>query len=87
MTQKNLQVRLDDERSAIVESVWIVDEPKFKQLPDQKVLAWFKSGELGPIYAQMLSLRNLLPLLERSQTTAVKKKTKTNRKPSKAKEL
>jgi hypothetical protein len=87
LTQQNLQVRLTDERSAIVEGVWIVDEAKFQQLPDNKVLAWFKSGELGPIYAQMLSLRNLLPLLERSQPAAVKKKAKTARKTSKAKEL
>lgn len=87
LTQQNLQVRLDDERSAVVEGVWIVDEAKFQQLPDNKVLAWFKSGELGPIYAQMLSLRNLLPLLERSQPTTVKKKPKTTRKTSKAKEL
>lgn len=67
LTQQNLQVRLGEERSAVVEGVWIIDEAKLRQLPDDKVLAWFKDGELAAIHAQMLSLRNLLPLLERSQ--------------------
>ena len=77
LTQQNLQVRLSEERSAVVEGVWIVDEAKLRQLPDDKVLAWFKGGELAAIHAQMLSLRNLLPLLERSQPA------KTNDKPGK----
>ena len=67
LTQQNLQVKLGDERSAVVEGVWIVDEAKLRQLPDDKVLAWFKDGSLAAIHAQMLSLRNLLPLLQRSQ--------------------
>ena len=67
LTQQNLQVRLGEERSAVVEGVWIVDEAKLRQLPDDKVLAWFKGGQLAAIHAQMLSLRNLVPLLERSQ--------------------
>ena len=77
LTQQNLQVRLGEERSAVVEGVWIVDEAKLRQLPDDKVLAWFKGGELAAIHAQMLSLRNLVPLLERSQPA------KTSDKPSK----
>jgi hypothetical protein len=67
LTQQNLQVRLGEERSAVVEGVWIIDEAKLRQLPDDKVLAWFKGGQLAAIHAQMLSLRNLVPLLERSQ--------------------
>ena len=77
LTQQNLQVRLGEERSAVVEGVWIVDEAKLRQLPDDKVLAWFKGGELAAIHAQMLSLRNLVPLLERSQPA------KTSDKPGK----
>lgn len=67
LSQQNLQVRLGEERSAVVEGVWIIDEAKLRQLPDEKVLSWFKGGELAAIHAHMLSLRNLLPLLERSQ--------------------
>lgn len=70
LVQQNLQVRLGDGRSAVVDGVWIVDEAKLRQLSDDKVLAWFKSGELAAIHAHMLSLRNLVPLLERSQPAA-----------------
>lgn len=67
LIQQNMQVRLGDGREAEVEGVWIVDEAKLRALPDDKVLAWFKGGELTVIHAHMLSLRNLLPLLERSK--------------------
>ncbi len=67
LTQQNLQVRLGEDRSAVVEGVWIIDEAKLRELADDKVLAWFKGGEMAAIHAQMLSLRNLVPLLDRSQ--------------------
>ena len=84
LVQQNLQVRLGDGRSAVVDGVWILDEAKLRQLPDDKVLAWFKSGELAALHAQMLSLRNLVPLLERSQPAA-EKQDKPARKSSKPK--
>lgn len=68
LTQQNLQVRLGDGRNAVVDGVWIIDEAKLRQLPDDKVLAWFKGGQMAAVHAHMLSLRNLVPLLERSQT-------------------
>ncbi len=80
LTQQNLQVRLGDGRNAVVEGVWIVDEAKLRELPDDKVLAWFKGGELAAIQAQMLSLRNLVPLLERSQPGKPAPKTKSKAK-------
>lgn len=67
LKQQNLQVRQGEDRSAVVEGVWIVDEARLRDLPDAQVLAWFKNGELAAIHAHMLSLRNLVPLLERSQ--------------------
>ena len=77
LVQQNLQVRLNKEQQANVEGVWLVDEAKLRALPDDKVLALFKNGELAAVYAHMLSLRNLLPLLERSQPAIVKpRKTK-----------
>jgi hypothetical protein len=84
LVQQNLQVRLGDGRSAVVDGVWIVDEAKLHQLSADKVLAWFKSGELAALHAQMLSLRNLVPLLERSQPAAEKHDTPA-RKSSKTK--
>lgn len=67
LTQQNMQVRLGDGREATVEGVWVVDEAKLRQLPDDKVLAWFKGGQMAVLHAHMLSLRQLVPLLERSQ--------------------
>lgn len=66
LSRQNLQVHLGNGQQAVVEGVWIVDEAKLRALPDEKVLAWFKTGQLAAIHAQMLSLRNLVPLLERS---------------------
>lgn len=83
LVQQNLQVRLSEEQQANVEGVWIVDETKLRALPDDKVLALFKSGELAAVYAHMLSLRNLVPLLERSQPSGTKP-AKAARKNSKA---
>lgn len=74
LMQQNLQVRLGDGRNAVVEGVWIIDEKKLRELPDDKILAWFKGGELTATHAQMLSLRNLVPLLERSQPAKPAKK-------------
>lgn len=70
LSQQSLQVRLGDGRNAVVDGVWIVDENKLRELTDDKILAWFKGGELTAIHAHMLSLRNLVPLLERSQSPA-----------------
>ena len=83
LTQQNLQVKLGEERSAVVEGVWIVDQAKLRELSDDKVLAFFKGGQLAAIHAHMLSLRNLLPLLQRSQ--ASKADTKQDKPARKAK--
>lgn len=85
LIQQSLQVRLGDGRSAAVDGVWIVDEKKLRELPDDKILAWFKGGELTAIHAHMLSLRNLVPLLERSQSAPAAQPDKPARKSSKAK--
>lgn len=66
LTQKNMQVTSGQQRQAVVEGVWIVDEEKLRELPDEQVLAWFRGGELALIHAHMISLRNLMPLLDRS---------------------
>jgi len=80
LTQQNLQVRLG-ERSAVVEGVWIIDEVKLRELPDDKIVAWFKGGEMAVIHAHMLSLRNLVPLLERSQPEVPRTTPKSTDKP------
>ncbi|MBF0620746.1 MAG: SapC family protein [Magnetococcales bacterium] len=42
-----------------------IDEKKLRALPDDKVLALFKSGELGWIYSHLVSLSNLPTLANR----------------------
>lgn len=83
LTQQTLQVRLDEDRNAAVQGVWIVNESKLRELPDDKILAWFKGGELAVIHAHMMSLRNLMPLLERSMPLVA---SKTRKKPTARKE-
>jgi hypothetical protein len=50
---------------------WIVDEARFRALPDATVKEWFVSGELGLIYAHLSSLGNLLELLRRQPAAEV----------------
>lgn len=84
LTQQSLKVQLGDGRNALVDGVWIVDEAKLRELPDDKIISWFKGGELVAIHAHMLSLRNLLPLLERSHPAV--SADKTEKKPSQRKD-
>lgn len=68
LTNANLQVKSGDGRVANLSGVWVVDEAKLRDLPDGKITAWFRSGELALVHAHMLSLRNLLPLLDRQKS-------------------
>jgi len=48
-----------------VQGMLVVDETRLKQLPPATVQEWFASGELGLIYANLLSLGNLKRLAQR----------------------
>ena len=54
-----------DGRSMTWRGFWIVDENRFRALPEATVKEWFASGELGLLYAHLLSLGNLSELLSR----------------------
>jgi hypothetical protein len=54
-----------DGRSMTWRGFWIVDENRFRALPEATVKEWFASGELGLLYAHLLSLGNLSELLGR----------------------
>jgi hypothetical protein len=45
--------------------VYVIDEAKFQALSKDTVMALFSSGELGLIYAYLMSLANLKRLLDR----------------------
>jgi hypothetical protein len=56
---------LIDGRSMQLTGLWVVDETRLKDLPEVTLKEWCSSGELGLIYAHLLSLANLLEILRR----------------------
>lgn len=56
---------LPDGRSLALQGFLIIDEARFKALPEATLKDWFATGELGLVYAHLLSLGNLLELLRR----------------------
>jgi hypothetical protein len=71
LMEANAQANLSDGRGLTLKGFWIVDEARFRALPDATVKEWFVSGELGLIYAHLSSLGNLLELLRRQPAAEV----------------
>ena len=61
----NAKAELPDGRSMVWRGFWTVDEQRFRDLPEAALKDWFRSGELGLIYAHLISLGNLADLLRR----------------------
>ena len=61
----NAKADLPDGRSMVWRGFWTVDETRFRDLPEDSLKEWFRSGELGLIYAHLISLGNLTDLLRR----------------------
>lgn len=59
---------LTDGRSMQLNGLWVVDEARLKDLPEATLKAWCASGELGLVYAHLMSLANLLDILRRQPT-------------------
>ncbi len=64
LTETTLGVQNNKGESASVAGAWIVDEAKLGTLGDSQALALFRSGDLAMIHAHLLSLRNLIGLLQ-----------------------
>ena len=56
---------LTDGRSMQLTGLWVVDEARLKDLPEATLKEWCTSGELGLVYAHLLSLANLIEILRR----------------------
>lgn len=67
LMEANAKADFPDGKSMTWRGFWIVDENKFRELPEARVKEWFVSGELGLLYAHLLSLGNLAELLGRYQ--------------------
>jgi hypothetical protein len=70
MMEASAKANLNDGRCLSLEGFWIVDEARFRALPDATLKEWFASGEIGLVYAHLLSLGNLLELLRRQPRAA-----------------
>jgi hypothetical protein len=57
-------------RSLAVRGFRVVDEARFRALPAATVQEWFASGELGLVHAHLISLGNLLQILNRQPANA-----------------
>lgn len=65
LMEANAKADLPDGRTISWRGFWIVDEARFRNLPQDKLKDWFATGELGLLYAHMLSLGNLAELPRR----------------------
>ncbi len=65
LMEANAKAELPDGRSFVWRGFWVVDETRFRDLPEATLKEWFATGELGLIYAHLLSLGNLAELLRR----------------------
>ena len=65
LMQSELRADFPDGRNALVQGLLVVDEAKLKQLPAATLQEWLVSGELGLLYAHLLSLGNVKQLVQR----------------------
>jgi SapC len=70
LMEANAKMDLPEGRSLTWRGFWVVDEARFRVLPDATLKEWFANGELGLLYAHMLSLGNLAELPRRQGTSS-----------------
>jgi hypothetical protein len=75
LMEANAKSDLPDGRSFTWRGFWMVDEARFRELPEATLKEWFASGELALLYVHLLSLGNLAELLRRSAFGAAAKVT------------
>lgn len=61
----NAKADLPDGRSMQWSGFSVVDEKRFRELPESLLKEWFATGELGLVYAHLFSIGNLSELLRR----------------------
>ncbi len=70
LTTFNLQVMLDKDHPLRLEGLYVIDEKKLAELPEEKVGDWFKKGWLAWSYAHLHSLGALNRLVKRQKAEA-----------------
>lgn len=70
LMEASANATLADGRGFTLQGLLVVDEQKLRAISDETLKQWFASGELGLIYAHLLSLGNLLELVRRQPAAA-----------------
>jgi hypothetical protein len=65
LTELSAKAELVDGRNFLLNGLWVVDEQKLQRLDRTKAHALLKAGELGWIYAHLISLSNMSRLIDR----------------------
>ena len=73
-TPFNLQIMLDKNHPLRLEGLYVVDEKKLAELPEEKVNAWFRSGWLAWSYAHLHSLGALNRLVKKQKVAVSEQK-------------
>ena len=66
MTELSAKVELNDGRNYLLNGLWVVDESKLMNLAADKAEGLLKSGEMGWIYAHLISLSNVSKLVDKT---------------------
>lgn len=70
LMEASANATLADGRNLSLQGLLVVDEQKFRALPETTVNEWFRNGDMGLVYAHLLSLGNLLELVRRQPAVA-----------------
>lgn len=70
LVEANMEVKGRHGQVANLVGSWVVNEAKLRELGEAQVFALFQSGELALVYAHLLSLRNLIGMVERQAKLA-----------------
>ncbi len=70
LVETQMEVKGRDGQVANLVGSWVVNESRLRALSDEQVLALFRGGDLALIYAHLLSLRNLIAMLDRQPRAA-----------------
>jgi hypothetical protein len=71
LKEQNAQFTTNDGAEFFVNGIWMVDESKLTALSDDNLLQLLKTGDLGRIYAHLISMSNfnLLPKFDAEKTS------------------
>ena len=70
LEQTPVRLQTDSGQTVDLGSVWVVNEQKLLKAPESFLLATIQSGELGLLFAHLISLKKFADLLNKAETAA-----------------